>query len=234
MTGRRLFIGDTETEISTKLVDGVIARPSQHAPGVPEQVDEVVMKALDRDPDARFPDAVAFSRALATVLARLGPPIAGADIAMWMRGLFREEIEHAEQAAAAAAGEDPPSSTNRSVVASAPVPSPYAEDVDNDVQPLPLEERRKLFDLPPARATSPVQAPTFGAAVVPLRKAVSVSVDDEPLELERDAGLAKVDKAVTRIHLDGRTAPLAGAMRLGVVGLVSFVLLFGFMIFVYR
>ena len=234
VTGRRLFIGDTETEISTKLVDGVIARPSQHAPGVPEQVDEVVMKALDRDPDARFPDAVAFSRALATVLARLGPPIAGADIAMWMRGLFREEIEHAEQAAAAAAGEDPPSSTNRSVVASAPVPSPYAEDVDNDVQPLPLEERRKLFDLPPARATSPVQAPTFGAAVVPLRKAVSVSVDDEPLELERDAGLAKVDKAVTRIHLDGRTAPLAGAMRLGVVGLVSFVLLFGFMIFVYR
>lgn len=224
LTGRRLFAGDTETEIVGKLTRGVIPIPSQSAPGLPDAVDEVVMKALDRDPDGRYPDAVAFFRALAGVVARLGPPIAGADIASWMHGLFGEEIEQAERAAAAA--EEPASSTQRSAVEPVlpPTASPYADDVEPEVKPLPLEERRRLFDLPPVRESMP--PPAFAAA--------SVQIDEAPLELERDAGLAHVDKVVTRIHVDAAGSPIVRALRLAVVGLASGVLLVGLMVFVYR
>lgn len=229
ITGRRLFAGDTETEILGRVVGGTIPSVSKSAPGVPHAVDEVVMKALTRAPSGRHPDALAFSRALAGVLAKLGPPVAGADVAAWMRSLFAEEL-----AAEDLLGEegDPTNRSQQVAPEAAPVPaatSAYADDLESEVQPLPLEERRKLFDLPPARASA-AAVPRADGAPAP-RPIVPV---DEPLELVRDERVARIEKQVTRLRVGGVVDKAMGVLRLGIVGVATAILLFGFMLFVHR
>ena len=48
-------------------------RPSEHWPAVPEELDEVIMKALDKNPGRRFISAGAFATALARAVG-ISPP----------------------------------------------------------------------------------------------------------------------------------------------------------------
>lgn len=64
LTGRRLFDGDDPGEVLTKLLEARIPPPSEVEPRVPVELDAVVMKALDRDNQARFTTAREFAIAL--------------------------------------------------------------------------------------------------------------------------------------------------------------------------
>ena len=64
LTGRRLFRGE-DAAASARLVLGrPIAPPSDLAAQAPPELDALVLRALARDPAARFPDAQGFRRAL--------------------------------------------------------------------------------------------------------------------------------------------------------------------------
>jgi serine/threonine-protein kinase len=57
LTGKRLFIGDTDFD-TLKLVKGMpIPRPSSQNSGVKPALDAVVMRALERDPEKRYQSA---------------------------------------------------------------------------------------------------------------------------------------------------------------------------------
>src|SRR3954451_23511248 len=64
LTGRVPFEGDSAVAVALKQVSEAPRRPSAINPGIPPALDAVVMRALAKDPDARFKDADAFLRAL--------------------------------------------------------------------------------------------------------------------------------------------------------------------------
>ncbi len=64
LTGRVPFEGDSAVAVALKQVSEAPRRPSAINPDVPPALDAVVMRALAKDPDARFKDADAFLKAL--------------------------------------------------------------------------------------------------------------------------------------------------------------------------
>jgi beta-lactam-binding protein with PASTA domain/predicted Ser/Thr protein kinase len=64
LTGRVPFEGDSAVAVALKQVSEAPRRPSAINPEVPPALDAVVMRALAKDPDARFKDADAFLKAL--------------------------------------------------------------------------------------------------------------------------------------------------------------------------
>jgi len=64
LTGRVPFEGDSAVAVALKQVSEQPRRPSAINPEIPPALDAVVMRALAKDPDARFKDADAFLKAL--------------------------------------------------------------------------------------------------------------------------------------------------------------------------
>ncbi len=64
LTGRVPFEGDSAVAVALKQVSEAPRRPSAINPNIPPALDAVVMRALAKDPDARFKDADAFLKAL--------------------------------------------------------------------------------------------------------------------------------------------------------------------------
>ena len=64
LTGRVPFEGDSAVAVALKQVSETPRRPSAINPSVPPALDAVVMRALAKDPEARFNDADAFLKAL--------------------------------------------------------------------------------------------------------------------------------------------------------------------------
>src|SRR5215207_4221179 len=64
LTGRVPFEADSAVAVALKQVSEAPRRPSAINPNVPPALDAVVMRALAKDPDARFKDADAFLKAL--------------------------------------------------------------------------------------------------------------------------------------------------------------------------
>ena len=64
LTGRVPFQADSAVAVALKQVSEAPRRPSAINPNVPPALDAVVMRALAKDPDARFKDADAFLKAL--------------------------------------------------------------------------------------------------------------------------------------------------------------------------
>ena len=61
LTGKRLFKSNQEVsvlhEIMTKVVNGQIEPPSEHAPGLPKSLDQIVLRGLSAKPEDRFDTA---------------------------------------------------------------------------------------------------------------------------------------------------------------------------------
>ena len=81
LVGRRLFARDDPDATLTAVVDGDIARPSAAQPEVPARLDEVVMRALERDMTARWASAGDMLAALQRYLYSLDDPPGPRDLA---------------------------------------------------------------------------------------------------------------------------------------------------------
>ena len=65
LTGRPPFEGDTPVSIAYKHVNEAPPHPRELVPSLPPHLDEAATRALEKDPDARFPTAEAFRQAIA-------------------------------------------------------------------------------------------------------------------------------------------------------------------------
>ncbi len=57
LVGRPPFIGDTPLEVSTQHVHGTVTPPTEINASVPRDLEAIVMKALSKNPDLRYPTA---------------------------------------------------------------------------------------------------------------------------------------------------------------------------------
>jgi serine/threonine protein kinase len=71
LTGKRLFLGKTDYETMQNVLERPVQPPSNLRPGIPPAFDAIVLRALERRPDDRFPDARALGDALETVVQDL-------------------------------------------------------------------------------------------------------------------------------------------------------------------
>ncbi len=81
------FLGSSEMSILEMVRDCRIAPPTQLNPRIPEKLERVALKALDKDPDLRYQDAGEMARDLERALADRKPPT-GAELAKFMEVLF--------------------------------------------------------------------------------------------------------------------------------------------------
>ena len=65
LCGRRLFRADSEAETVNMLLNWIVPKPSSIVPEIPPELDEIVLKALERDPAKRYATAAEFAEALA-------------------------------------------------------------------------------------------------------------------------------------------------------------------------
>jgi serine/threonine-protein kinase len=75
LTGRPPYTGDTALSVAYRHVNDDVPRPSELRAGIPPAVDEVILRATRRDPEARPADASVFLAQLNHVRTELGIPV---------------------------------------------------------------------------------------------------------------------------------------------------------------
>jgi serine/threonine-protein kinase len=88
LTGGKLFDGDSEMAVLRAVQESVIARPARLNPDVPEELDQVVCTALERDPEARYQSAGELERALAQCVLHRATSVDDTDVGTFIRRLF--------------------------------------------------------------------------------------------------------------------------------------------------
>jgi serine/threonine-protein kinase len=92
LTGVRPFDAPEDLAAVAKVIKAEAAPPSQFRPGMPVNVEEVIMKALHREPHFRYERAADFQVALSQLLFQIAPSYTSQDLAEWMREMFAWEI----------------------------------------------------------------------------------------------------------------------------------------------
>ncbi|MGZ5967453.1 MAG: serine/threonine protein kinase, partial [Polyangiales bacterium] len=136
LAGKRLFDGDGEAQIMAAVLDGPEGPPSAVEPSVPQALDEIAMRALERDPKARFESAEEMARAIEHAIG----VIPTAEISTWVRAMVAPLI--AKRAEAVAQVESSPGM---------PIPEPAVSAATLDetatlplVRPVSTNKRRNL------------------------------------------------------------------------------------------
>jgi eukaryotic-like serine/threonine-protein kinase len=88
LTNRPLFQGRDDIDTLTRVRDMRIEPPSRNNPAVPPEIDDVVMTALERDPDRRWQHATALRTALTTLTRRLGLVASNPQVVAWLDWAF--------------------------------------------------------------------------------------------------------------------------------------------------
>ena len=90
LAGKHLFEGDSELSILEKVRHPKVEAPSQFLPGLPKVIDDIVMKALQEEPDDRYTDAGHLFRELDDVIQHYAPRAAEKTVAQFLTALSQK------------------------------------------------------------------------------------------------------------------------------------------------
>ncbi|MFZ5476053.1 MAG: protein kinase domain-containing protein [Myxococcota bacterium] len=92
LTGRRLFKTDSEIKTLERIKSVDVDPPSALNPQVPGRLDEIVMRALAKDPDDRYQDGRELHADLLEFLYPASPDLTQQSLSHFMQELFSDEI----------------------------------------------------------------------------------------------------------------------------------------------
>ncbi|HZO14448.1 MAG TPA: serine/threonine-protein kinase [Polyangiaceae bacterium] len=168
LTGTRLFTGENEGHVITNLLERVVPPPSSLRPGISDALDAIVLRALERDPEARFATAREF--ALSLDRCGLASP---ATVGHWVEEAARDVLE----TRAARVGEIERSMTERP-------PKPAASDEPTATATVSSEsdatENRALALEPPVRKSGVLVALGGAALAVTIAAWATLGSTDGP------------------------------------------------------
>jgi serine/threonine-protein kinase len=202
LTGRRLFAGSSDARVIHALLHEEIPSPREYAPELPAGLDAVLMTALARAPESRWPTCEVFSRALMSVLplaphtlvaalaarAEATPSAAPAGRIQTPPSAVRRVSRRTVDPEMLQTVVDPPSRAPRAPHADATVADPdrsplppshppplRARDPGPPVAPAPaLDDAADVLDIEPLDAPSTVEA--TAAPIVSARTGVRVAL----------------------------------------------------------
>ena len=93
---RRLFIGDNDLVIATRICGQDAPRPSDMLPGYPRDLEQIVLKALARDRDQRYASAEELQLDLEEYAREHKLLLSSAKLAHFMADLFADDIRKAK------------------------------------------------------------------------------------------------------------------------------------------
>jgi serine/threonine-protein kinase len=93
LTQKKLFKADNELAILTQILQGEIPPPSSVQPDVPKALDEIVLKALERDIGKRYASARHMQTDLDAWLRTIESPVTTVQVGEYLQVLFAEEFE---------------------------------------------------------------------------------------------------------------------------------------------
>ena len=93
LTGERLFVGETDFSTLEKVRNVEIVPPSSYNKKIPPELERLILKALARDPEDRYSNAIDLHDDLQSFLYSVGEFYSRKDLAAWMKKTFAMEIE---------------------------------------------------------------------------------------------------------------------------------------------
>ncbi|MBC7386486.1 MAG: serine/threonine protein kinase [Cryobacterium sp.] len=94
LVGRKLFSGDNDLAV-LKMIEScttTVRPPSESNPGVPKELDVIVMKMLSRSPDKRYQTGEELQRTLRKFMNVYAPDFVSSDLSYVSKELFQKEI----------------------------------------------------------------------------------------------------------------------------------------------
>ena len=88
LTLKRLFRRDTDVNTMYAVLSDEIRAPSDYRPEIPRELDEIVMKALQRDPAMRYQTAREMGQGLRKFLAHSNNVVGPVELSDWMGEIF--------------------------------------------------------------------------------------------------------------------------------------------------
>ncbi len=173
LTGERLFTGDTDLTILEQVRDAKVVAPSTRNPDVPKKVDQIVLKALAKNPQDRYQNASELERDINQVLYSYQPTPGPADLAIYMHRLLDaspaasdEQIDRAFAKAEQAPVVAEPQKKGKGLVIAKKAPAP--ERAPEPPAPAPVEVSRPALSMgrEPAKSRTGLYAGIGIAAVV--------------------------------------------------------------------
>ncbi|MBJ6764203.1 protein kinase [Myxococcaceae bacterium JPH2] len=98
LTGARLFKRPSDLQTLAAVAECQVAVPSQVAPRVPQSLDAIVLKALAKEPEARFQEALHLQLALEDWLSQNRLPSSTAHLGAFMKEAFAERLAEESRA----------------------------------------------------------------------------------------------------------------------------------------
>jgi eukaryotic-like serine/threonine-protein kinase len=93
LTGERLFMGESDFSTLEKVRNVEILAPSSYNKSIPEELERIALKALAKDPEDRYQNAIDLHDDLQAFLYTKGELYSRKDLAAWMKKMFPAEIE---------------------------------------------------------------------------------------------------------------------------------------------
>ncbi|HYO72828.1 MAG TPA: serine/threonine-protein kinase [Archangium sp.] len=97
LTGFKLFTGESDVSVMRSIVDGKVYAPSYFRADIPEPVEAILMKALERDRDKRYPTAWHFQQDLDGFLNTYDFTPSSLHLSNFLKQLFLDELEEEQQ-----------------------------------------------------------------------------------------------------------------------------------------
>ena len=88
----RLFRGESDFSTLEKVRRAKVVKPSQQIPTFPQELENIIMRALEREPQDRFQSASEMLGHLQMFLQRQNPPYGTSTLASWMKTVFTQEV----------------------------------------------------------------------------------------------------------------------------------------------
>ncbi len=97
LTGERLFVGESDFSTLEKVRNVEILPPGTYNRKIPDELERIVLKALAKDVDDRYQNAIDLHDELQAFVYTAGEFYSRKDLAAWMKKKFAEEIQEESQ-----------------------------------------------------------------------------------------------------------------------------------------
>src|SRR4051812_27036811 len=121
LTGFKLFTGDSEVAVLKSITEGKIYAPSYFKADIPEAVENILMKALEKDREKRYQTAWDLQYDLDQFLSQYEFTPSNIHLANFLKQLFFDELEEEKNRLGAAKRGEPAAEVEQEVVSAAEI-----------------------------------------------------------------------------------------------------------------